>query len=189
MGGLPWYALPRGLLHVHEVGKDAEFGGGAGDHDYQPEVELGFGPVVFAPAFGDADDLGRHVEGGGDGREGREREAGVPRESVDLKRLSKRRSAVKVQRVGRWRELWQCAGRSLLPIEGAPVLDVARLLRCNCTKISALVSARPWLFFRGLWLVAQCAAPTGINGAGSSKCTMRWISAIREVSRARRDGW
>ncbi len=112
MGGSPWYALPRGLLHVHEVGKDAEFGGGGGDHDYQPEIELGFGPVVFAPAFGDADDLGRHVEGGGDGREeGREREAGVPRGSVDLMCLSKRRSAVKVQRVGRWRELWQCAGR------------------------------------------------------------------------------
>jgi len=76
------------------------------------------------------------------------------------------------------------AGRSLLLIEGAPVLDVARLLRCNCTKISALVSTRPWLFFtaRGLWLVAQCAAPTGINAAGSSRCTMRWTSAIREIS-------
>lgn len=60
---LPWYALPGGLLHLHEVGEDTEFCGSAGDHDDEPEVELRFGPVVFAPAFRDADDFGRHVEG------------------------------------------------------------------------------------------------------------------------------
>jgi len=97
-GGLPWYALPGGLLYLHEVGKDAEFGGGAGDHDDEPEVELGFGPVVFAPAFGDADDFGRHVDGGRDDREWREGEAGVPRGSVDLMWFSEGRSAVRNKR-------------------------------------------------------------------------------------------
>jgi hypothetical protein len=104
--GLPWYALPGGLLHLHEVGEDAELGGGAGDHDDEPEVELGFGPVVFAPPFGDADDFGGHVEGGRDGRERREREAGVPRGSDVLICLSGGRRSVGVRGVGCWSELW-----------------------------------------------------------------------------------
>jgi hypothetical protein len=105
-GCSPWYALAGGLLHLHEIGEDAEFGGGAGDHDYEPEVELGFGPVVFAPPFGDADDFGGHVEGGRDGRERREREAGVPRGSDVLICLSGGRRSVGVRGVGCWSELW-----------------------------------------------------------------------------------
>ena len=60
-GSLPWNALPSGCLHLHEVGEDADFGGGAGEHDDQPEVELGDGPVVLPPALDDADDFGRHL--------------------------------------------------------------------------------------------------------------------------------
>jgi len=99
--GLPWYALTGGLLHLHEVGKDAELGGGAGDHDNEPEVELRFGPVVFAPALGDADDFGRHMEGCGDGSEWREREAGVPRGWEDLICSSEGQNAVRIERTGR----------------------------------------------------------------------------------------
>ena len=65
---LPWYALPRGLLHLHKVREDAEFGRGGGDHHDEPEVELCFGPVVFAAAFDDAHDFGGHFGGGGRGR-------------------------------------------------------------------------------------------------------------------------
>lgn len=143
--GLPWDALPRGLLHVDEVGEDAELGGGAGDHDDEPEVELGFGPVVFAPAFGDAHDLGRHVEGGGDGRDGGGRASRMGRPYMSLRRKER------CPDPGRWvveKSFDDALGRSLLLVEGAPVLDVSRLWRCNCTQDAASVSTQPSLLFR-----------------------------------------
>ena len=54
---------------MHEVGEYADYGGGGGDHDDEPEVELRFGPDVFAFALEDADeDFVGHCGWGGGGR-------------------------------------------------------------------------------------------------------------------------
>lgn len=54
---VPWNSLVEGLLDGDEVGEDAAEDGGGDDHDDEPEIELGFGPMVFAPAL-DGDDFG-----------------------------------------------------------------------------------------------------------------------------------
>lgn len=56
-GNSPWYPDFEGLLHDDEVCEDAQGGGGCGDHDQHPEIELRFWPVVFPPPYSD---FGRH---------------------------------------------------------------------------------------------------------------------------------
>lgn len=105
---------------MNEVGENPELGGGADDHHYQPEVELGFGPVVFAPAFRDADDFGRHGEGGGGGREeegeggGRASRIGRPCMSLRRKERCPDPASLVVERtlVMRWALFASCRGRS-----------------------------------------------------------------------------
>ena len=65
LGNIPRHPLSHHCLHMHEVGEYTQYGCSCGSHDYQPEIELSFGPVIFAPAFNDADYFCCHV-----GREG-----------------------------------------------------------------------------------------------------------------------
>ena len=85
LGNVPGHALPRRRLHLHEVCEDAHLGCAGSAHDDQPEVQLGFGPLVFASAFDDADYFcRRHCVGlrvvrfGGGRREKDEAEGGGP---------------------------------------------------------------------------------------------------------------
>lgn len=43
----------EGGLYVHKVGEDTQGGGGCDEHDEDPEVELGIGPMVAAAALND----------------------------------------------------------------------------------------------------------------------------------------
>ena len=54
LGNVPGHALPHRRLYLHEVCEDTHLRCAGGAHDDQPEVELGFGPVVFPSAFDDA---------------------------------------------------------------------------------------------------------------------------------------
>lgn len=64
---LPWYPEFEAVLYRGEVGEYAEEHGGGDDYYDEPEVELGFGPVVFPPPLDGYDLCGGHSEGGGGG--------------------------------------------------------------------------------------------------------------------------
>lgn len=55
-GDIPGYPEAETRLHDREVDVCTQNGGGGGDHDDEPEVQLGFGPEVFSFALEDADD-------------------------------------------------------------------------------------------------------------------------------------
>ena len=85
LGNVPGHALPHRRLHLHEVREDAHLRCAGGAHDDQPEVELGFRPLVPASAFDDADDFCRRhgvglwvVRVGGGRRKEDEAEGGGP---------------------------------------------------------------------------------------------------------------
>ena len=60
---VPGYAEVESVLYGGEVGEYAEDYGGSDYHNDEPEVQLGFGPVVFPPAL-DGDYLcSRHLGG------------------------------------------------------------------------------------------------------------------------------
>ena len=61
----PGDAELEGVLDGGEVGEYAEDDGGGDDHYDEPEVELGFRPVVFSPALDGDDFCGDHLGGEG----------------------------------------------------------------------------------------------------------------------------
>lgn len=52
---LPWYSYPQLLLHGYEEGEYPQRCRGRGEHDDEPEIQLRFRPVIFAPALDDED--------------------------------------------------------------------------------------------------------------------------------------
>ena len=53
---LPWHTEMEFRLHDHEVYEYPEDRCGGGDHDYEPEVQLGFWPHVSSFALEAPDD-------------------------------------------------------------------------------------------------------------------------------------
>lgn len=55
---IPYLSRAHLILYYHEVGVYAEDGCPCNEHDDQPEVELGFWPVVFPARLEHLDDRG-----------------------------------------------------------------------------------------------------------------------------------
>ena len=54
--GVPYLPRAHLMLHRHKVGEYSEDGGARGEHDEQPEIQLGFGPDVLSSRFEHFDD-------------------------------------------------------------------------------------------------------------------------------------
>ena len=147
---IPYLTRSHLILHYHEVGVYAEDGCARSEHDDQPEVELGFWPVVFPACLEHLDDRGScHGRRCGRRRRGEERVGsmvrfvllrGMLRYSDETGCLTSTQAALIGVAAKSWRQLGE--GKGATYDEERKKVEGPWLFRChNHSKVSWLVKS------------------------------------------------